>query len=60
MIWDNHSALECHCGGILQQWGNDLLCEACGRRYCAECGGEVVIEGHCGYCVACAASSCEA
>ena len=63
MSWDSdstvESALECRCGGILEQWGSDLICRTCGQRYCPECGGEIVVEGRCGYCLACAASSCE-
>ena len=49
---------QCPCGGMLIASPNVYRCGDCGRRFCAECGGDVIVEGGCEFCLSCAASSC--
>jgi len=60
MIIEEMVEMQCWCGGMLIAGMNVCRCETCGRKFCAECGGEMIAQGGCDFCLSCAVSSCGA
>lgn len=58
MIIEEMVEMECPCGGILTAGKNVCRCGVCGRKFCADCGGEMITQGGCDFCLSCATSSC--